>query len=81
MPTKQQLYDAIERLPDSEISAALRYLEFLSADPALFPLLTAPYDDEPYPDHQRARDAATIAGIDRAEKSLTSEELARDLGL
>ena len=71
MPTTQQLYDAIERLPDSEISAALRYLEFL----------TAPYDDEPYPDHQRARDAATIAGIDRAEKSLTSEELARDLGL
>jgi hypothetical protein len=46
MPTRQQLHEAIERLPDSEIPAALRYIEFLSADPALYSPLTAPLDDE-----------------------------------
>ncbi|MBI4875231.1 MAG: hypothetical protein HY822_11420 [Acidobacteria bacterium] len=47
MPTKQQLHDAIERLPESEIAAALRYLEFLSADPALRALVG---DDEIRPE-------------------------------
>ncbi len=29
MPDKRQLHDLVDRLPDSELTAAARYLEFL----------------------------------------------------
>ena len=32
-PTRVQLHDLIERLPDSEIAAAQRFLTFLSQEP------------------------------------------------
>jgi len=80
MPTRRQLHEAIERLPDSEIPAALRYIEFLSADPALYSLLTAPLDDEPYTPEQRQRDGEADAAIERGE-GIPLEEVAREFGL
>jgi hypothetical protein len=35
------------------ITAALRYLHYLCADPVLLSLLNAPPDDEPYTEGQR----------------------------
>ena len=34
MPDRQQLHNLVDQLPDSEVSAAVRYLEFLTASEA-----------------------------------------------
>ena len=46
---KQRLHQLIDELPEDEIQAAQRYLEFLTAcrDPLLNALESAPEDDEP----------------------------------
>jgi hypothetical protein len=80
MPTKQQLHDLVDRLPDESTDAALRVLAGLAADPALNALLVAPLDDEPYTGQQRREDAETIAAIERGE-GITTDELSRQLGL
>jgi hypothetical protein len=80
MPTRQQLHEAIERLPDFGIPAALRYIEFLSVDPALYSLLTAPLDDEAYTPEQQQRDVEADAAIERGE-GIPPEEVAREFGL
>jgi hypothetical protein len=50
---KQQLHQLVENLAPEQVQAALRYLNYLSADPVLLSLLTAPPDDEPYTEEQR----------------------------
>ena len=49
MATKEDLYKLVSKLPDSELDAAKRYLEYLRnpGDPVLRALLEAPGDDEP----------------------------------
>jgi hypothetical protein len=71
MLTKQQLHDAIERLPDSEVYAVLRYVEFL----------TAGYEDEPITDEERSAVAEALAEVDAGAKCYTTEDLNRELGL
>ena len=80
MPTKQQLHDLVDRLPDESTDAALRVLAGLAADPVLYALLIAPLDDEPYTEEQQREDAEAIAAIERGE-GITTEELSRRLGL
>jgi hypothetical protein len=53
---KQELHQLIEQLPPEQVTAALRYMHYLCADPVLLSLLNAPPDDEPYTDEQRQRD-------------------------
>jgi len=80
MPTKQQLHDLVDRLPDESTDAALRVLAGLAADPALYALLIAPLDDEPYTEQQQREDAEAIAAIERGE-GIATDELSRQLGL
>lgn len=49
MATKEELYKLVSELPDSELDAARRYLEYLSNpnDPVLRALVETPEDDEP----------------------------------
>ena len=50
MASKEELHHLIDRLPDGEMQAAHRFLEFLCAfasDPFLQALRDAPEDDEP----------------------------------
>jgi hypothetical protein len=47
---KEELHRLVDRLPDSEARAAVRYLEYLcdlGADPVLQALREAPVDEEP----------------------------------
>ena len=49
-PLRQQLYRLVDSLPDQEIGAAHRYLEFLGtmgSDPVYRALMNAVIDDEP----------------------------------
>jgi hypothetical protein len=59
MPDKQELHDMVERLPESEISAATRYLEFLL-------VREAPVDPDLLARIDRARTHPS-AGIPHAE--------------
>jgi len=47
--TKKELYRLIDALPEEEVEAARRFLEFLitTRDPAVYTLISAPFDDEP----------------------------------
>ncbi len=77
---KRQLHRLIENLPPEQIQAALRYLNYLSADPMLLSLLNAPTDDEPYTDGQRRQDAGADVSIVRGE-GIPREEVLREFGL
>jgi len=76
---KYELHQLIDRLPDGQVSAALRYVRYLCADPVLLSLLNAPPDDEPYTDDQRSRDAHAEAAIARGE-GVSHEEVLREFG-
>ena len=60
---KQELHQLVEELPGEQVTAALRYLQYLCADPVLLSLLSAPPDDEAYTDGQRAQDIEAEAAI------------------
>lgn len=50
MTVRQELYRLVDRLPEGEMHAAVRYLEYLcdlGADPVLRVLREAPVDEEP----------------------------------
>jgi hypothetical protein len=49
MPTRDTLHRLIDELPESELAAAERFLQYLRtmADPVLRALLDAPLDDAP----------------------------------
>ena len=76
---KQQLHQLVESLPPEQLGAAVRYLNYLCADPVLLSLLNAPPDDEPYTEEQRQRDAEADASIDRGE-GLSHDEVLREFG-
>lgn len=44
---KQHAHELIERLEDSQVVTAVRFLEFMMLDPVSRSLATAPVDDEP----------------------------------
>ena len=71
MPSRQQLHDTIDRLPDTELLPALRFLEFLVDLP--------PLDDEPYSDSERAEDELARQELARGER-ITLDEMKREFG-
>ena len=82
MPTdaitdKRELHELVEKLPLQQVAAALSYMQFLCADPSLLSLLTAPADDEPYAERQRAEDAEAAASISSGE-GISHEEILRE---
>ena len=68
MPTKQQLHELVDRLPEAEVAMVHRSL------------LTAPPDVEPYTDEQQRRDAEARAAHRRGE-SIPHEDVLREFGL
>lgn len=83
MTIRDTLHRLVDELPESEVSAAERYLEYLSVarnDPFLRALMHAPLDDEPETDEERAAVAQGRAALDRGDV-VSDEGLRRDLGL
>ena len=77
---KQELHQLIETLPAEQVTAALRFMKCLSADPVLLSLVNAPADDEPYTDEQREQDAKAEASI-AAGDGISHAEVQREFGL
>lgn len=56
-PNRQELHHLVDEIPDHELLAAERYLMYLrlvGQDPLLHSLLSAPLDDEPLTEEDRA---------------------------
>jgi hypothetical protein len=78
--SRHTLHDLVDRIPEEELSAAQRFLEYLAVGPAYRAAWSAPPDDEPVTDG----DAAAIA---RAQEEVRSgsvvphDDVLREFGL
>ena len=79
---KQHAHELIERLPASQISTAVRFLEFMLLDPVARAVATAPPDDEPVTekDRRRFRDGQTFFA-QRGGKGIPMDEVLAEFGL
>jgi hypothetical protein len=78
--SKITLHHLVDTLPDDAIDAAAQYLAQLQTDdPVLRMLLTAPLDDEPETDEERAAVAEAYEDL-RAGHVVTMEEIEREFG-
>ena len=77
---KHELHRLIDQLPTEQVTAAMRYMQYLCADPVLLSLLNAPPDDEPYTEGQRERDAEAEASI-AGGNGISHDEVLHEFGL
>lgn len=78
--SRDELHQLIDCIPDDELPAAKRFLQFLALKPAYRTALSAPPDDECVTE----RDAAAIAqGREevRGGKSVPHDDILREFGL
>ena len=78
--SRDALYALIDRIPENELPAAKRFLEYLATSPAYRAALSAPPDDEPVTE----ADAAAISQARqevRAGKVVSHREILREFGL
>ena len=82
MPTRDTLHRLIDELPESDLTAAERFLNYLraTADPVLRALLEAPLDDEPETEEERHAVQEAREELARGEVR-TLEEVRRELGV
>lgn len=79
---KERLYRLIDQIPEREIHAAERYLEYLTehGDPFMRALLNAPESDESLSDEDREALEEGRAAL-AAGDVVTDEELRAELGI
>lgn len=53
--SRHTLHDLVDRIPEEELSAAQRFLEYLAVNPAHRAAWSAPPDDEPVTEGTRLR--------------------------
>jgi hypothetical protein len=83
MMDKGRLHRLVDELPESEVPAAERYLEYLrlaGQDPVLHAILTAPEDDEPETAEERLAVDEAREDI-RAGRVLDLDQVKRELGI
>lgn len=79
---RERLYRLVDRIPEREVHAAERYLEYLTeyGDPFIRRLMNAPFDDEPVTEEEEA--GVREAWEDyKAGRVHTMEEVKEELGL
>jgi hypothetical protein len=73
-------HELVDRIPDDELPAAARFLEYLAISPAYRAALSAPPDDEPVTE-------ADVAAIEMARNEVLAgrvsshDEMLREFGL
>jgi hypothetical protein len=78
--SRRTLHDLVDRIPEEELSAAQRFLEYLAVSPAYRAALSAPPDDEPVSDGDAAAIARALEEI-RTGKVVPHDEVLREFGL
>jgi hypothetical protein len=72
--TREDIHQLVDALPDNELPAAKRYLQFLQSvgqSPALESMVTAPWDDEPETDEE-------IEAVREAYEDVKRDEMVSD---
>lgn len=80
---RESLHRLIDELPEGELNAARRYLEFIrekGTDSVRWALDHAPVDDEPERDEERQGVQEAEEDI-RSGRTMSTDELKRELGL
>jgi hypothetical protein len=82
MSARDSLHRLIDELPESELPAAERFLNYLhaTADPVLKALFEAPLDDEPETEEERRAVKEAREELARGEVR-TLEDVRRELGV
>ncbi len=62
--SRQTLHELIDRIPEEELAAAQRFLEYLAVSPAYRAALSAPLDDEPVTPGDAVRYRADARGTE-----------------
>ena len=78
---KQRAHELIHRVPPHQMTAAVRFLEFLLLDPVSRAAAMAPPDDEPITEEDRRRFLDGKAAIARGEPGIAMEDLLAEFGL
>ena len=85
MVTKERLHDLIDALADDDVPAVASFLAALTGVAAVEPfytLETAPLDDEPESDAERAAVAEARADVERGEgRRIPAAEIYREFGV
>jgi hypothetical protein len=82
VPEKHHAHELIERLPDSQIDTAVRFLEFMLLDPVARAMAAAPSDDEPVTEQDRLRFHGGQAWFaQRRGKGIPMETVLAEFGL
>jgi hypothetical protein len=76
---REALHQLIDRIPEAEVSAARRFLEYLAAGAALRTALVAPCDDEPVTNGDAKAIARARADLE-AGRVVPHEEILREFG-
>jgi hypothetical protein len=77
---RRTLHELVERIPEEELSAAQRFLEYLAVSPAYRAALSAPPDDESVTDGDVAAIARTQEEV-RLGKLVPHDDILREFGL
>ena len=77
---RRTLHELVDRIPEEELSAAQRFLEYLAVSPAYRAALSAPADDEPVTEDDAAAIARALEEI-RTGKAVPHDDLLREFGL
>jgi hypothetical protein len=78
--SRDSLHDLVDRIPEAELLAARRFLEYLVVSPALRAVQTAPLDDEDVTGADEEAIARARADVD-AGRITSHEDLLREFGL
>ncbi len=78
--SRSTLHELVDRIPDSELSAAERYLQFLSYNAAYRAARTAPIDDEAVTDQDAAAMRRAAEEVARGE-AVDHDEILKEFGL
>lgn len=83
MVTRQQSHHVIDCLPESVLGTSSQaFLDFLEkGNPILDAVITAPEDDEPETEEERAAISEAWAETESGVRLIPDEELARESGL
>ena len=78
---KRHSHELIERLADSQIGTAVRFLEFMLLDPVARATATAPRDNEPVTEQDRQRFRDGQAWFGQRGKGIPMEDVLAEFGL
>jgi glutamine synthetase len=77
---KHHAHELIERLPESQIATAVRFLEFMLLDPVARTIANAPIDDEPVTEEEEKALAEAREWL-KHNKGIPHEKVLAELGI